>query len=182
MRQIHTTFAALMLGLIATTSATAQIDVYIDNVDNSSQLTGYVTQDLSVDTVADWTCAAMCLELDEGSIYQDSAGNMVEPSYFAVLYFPTLAFDTYLAGGTWGVGVLGAGGDAGGGTYQFDHDRLDLTWKGNSSDEIGLTRIARVTLSDDASGTWRLVAMQIDDDKLYRYTGTIVDGVMVIEP
>ncbi len=183
MRYALTLVAASLLGLTSATVASAQIEASLQNIDNTSQLTGFITQDLSVNTVNDWVSAAVALELDAGSIYQDAFGSIGEPNYFAVMAFPSLAFDTYLTGGgTWGIGVLGGGGDAGGIAFQFDNQRLDVSWKSNSSTEIGLTRIARITLSDDAQGRWRLAAMQAEDGYRYDITGTIVDGVMLIDP
>ena len=81
-----------------------------------------------------------------------------------------------------GVGVLGAGGDAGGRDQQFDAQRLDASWKSNGPDETGVTTIARVTLSDDAAGRWRLAAMRAGDETRYDFSGTIEDGVMTTDP
>lgn len=173
---------ASLLGLMAT-AATAQVDISLDSVDNSSQLTGYVTQDLRVDTQDDWFGAAIVLELESGTIYQDGFGNDVEPNPFLLAYYPSVAFDTYMTGGgSWGIGVLGAGGDAGGHDQQFDAQRLDASWKSNSTNEIGVTPIARITLRADAAGRWRLVVFQSGDEKRYGFAGTIVNGVMAIDP
>jgi len=183
MRFAATRFAPALIALAITPATWAQVNISLDNVDNSAQLTGYITQDLKVDTDNDWTSAAMVLELDEGTIYQDGFGNDVEPNPFLLTYYPSLEFDTYMTGGgTWGVGVLGSGGDAGGHTQEFSTSRLDASWKSNGSTETGITTIARITLSDDATGRWRLAAMQDDDEHRYDFSGTIVDGVMTIDP
>ena len=182
MRSTHTPIAVTLLALTAATAASAQVGVSLTNVNNSAQLTGYVTQDVKADTVNDWTSAAIVLELDAGSIYQDGFGNDAEPNPAFFSYFPSLEFDTYLAGGPMGVGILGAGGDAGGEAYQFDNLGLDASWRSNSPLDVGLTRIARVTLTDDASGTWRLAVMQADDETRHDFTGTIVNGVMAVDP
>ncbi len=183
MRFTNSIITSTMLVLFSSVAATAQVDVSLDNVDNSSQLTGYVTQDLKVDTQGDWFGAALVLELESGTIYQDGFGNDVEPGSFLLAYYPSVAFDTYMTGGgQWGIGVLGAGGDAGGYDQQFDAQRLDASWKSNSTGEVGVTPIARITLSDDAAGRWRLVVFQSGDETRYDFTGTIADGVMTIEP
>lgn len=65
---------------------------------------------------------------------------------------------------------------------QFDAQRLDASWKSNSTNEIGVTPIARITLRADAAGRWRLVVFQSGDEKRYGFAGTIVNGVMAIDP
>jgi hypothetical protein len=176
------TIVAAVSGLLFAGTAWAQVSASLSTVDNTSQLTGYITQDLSANTVSDWVGAAIVLQLDEGEVYQDGYGNNVEPNGFLAAYYPSLAYDTYMAGGAMGVGVQGAGGDAGGKAFQFDTDRLDASWKGNESGLTGLTKIARVTLTDGATGRWSLALFQKDDDTRYDITGTIVDGVMTIDP
>ncbi|MEZ6192069.1 MAG: hypothetical protein R3C45_12395 [Phycisphaerales bacterium] len=178
----NTIVAATLIGMITAAGASAQVDLDVDSVNNLSQLTGHVTQDLKVDTEDDWFGAAIVLELDEGSIYQDGFGNDTAPDPYFFSYYPSLEFDTYMAGGSMGVGVLGPGGDAGGHDQQFDDERLDASWKSNGSNEIGVTQIARITLSDDAAGRWRLAVFQSGDETRYDFSGTITDGVMTIDP
>ena len=178
----HMPLALALVTLSGTAGARAQVDVYIDNVDNSSQLTGCVTRDLKVDTEVDWFGSAIVLELDEGSIYQDGSGSDVGPYSFYYSTYPSVAYDTFMAVGESWPGVLGAGGDAGGHDYQFDTQRLDASWKSNTSIEIGLTRIARITLSDDAAGRWHLAVFQSGEETRYDFSGTIEGGVMTIDP
>ena len=103
MQRNITPILAALAGSVLTPVVQAQVDLYVDPVNNSSQLTGYVTQDLKVDTANDWTSAAVLLELDAGSIYQDGFGNDTEPDSFLIAYYPSVAFDTYLTGGgQWG--------------------------------------------------------------------------------
>lgn len=182
MQRKQMTFALTLITLTGAAGVQAQVDVYVDNVDNASQLTGYVTQDLKVDTEDDWFGSAIVLELDEGSIYQDGFGSDVGPYSFYYSMYPSVEYDSFMAVGESWPGVAGAGGDAGGHVYQFDTQRLDASWKSNTSIEIGLTRIARITLSDDAAGRWHLAVFQAGDETRYDFAGTIVDGVMTIDP
>lgn len=185
MHRTHTTLTRTLAGtlacLLAATAVSAQVDVSFTAIDNSSQLTGYITQDLNALTDTDWVGAALVVHLDEGSFYQDGFGGDVAMPWFFTL-FPSLEFDTYMTGGSLGVGVHGAGGDTGGIAYQFDTQRIDASWRGNEAGLTGQTTIARITLTDDAQGRWSLALFQKDDDYRYDITGTIVDGVMLVDP
>lgn len=161
----------------------SQVSSSIVSVNNSSALTGYETQDLKVNTVDDWTTASMVLELTNGSIYQDTAGGNTAPNPALFSFVPSVEFDTYVAGGPSAAIIAGSGGDAGGGSeLQFDDERLDVSWSNNTSGDTGDIQIARVTLTDDADGTFTLVVTQADDATNHTYTGTITDGIMAFDP
>ena len=42
------------------------------SVDNSGALSGYVTQDMHFNTASDWLSAQLLIQLDSGSIFQDT--------------------------------------------------------------------------------------------------------------
>jgi len=187
MRHATTTLARSLAGtlaacLIAASAAWAEVGASFTIIDNTSQLTGYVTQDLNTLTDTDWVGAAMVVELDAGSFYQDGFGSSVAPNLNFFSLFPSLEFDTYMTGGTLGIGVHGAGGGAGGSAYQFDTQRLDASWTPNADGLYGQAVIARISLTDDSQGRWSLALFQENDDYRYDLTGPIVNGVMQLDP
>jgi len=171
--------AVLVAGLTGPASAAISLDFV--PVDNSALLTGYNTFDLQMNSPdSDWTAAVMLLETTAGSIYQHTPG--VDGIQFpaALPYFypgePAIVFDTYVIGN-----VLGGGGDLDGSTgYAFDTGRLDVSWYNNNHTNIGSFPISRITLSDDAVGTWSLLSITADKQRL-TLVGTISQGVMAID-
>ncbi|MAE66684.1 MAG: hypothetical protein CMJ18_20650 [Phycisphaeraceae bacterium] len=159
-----------------------------DLVDNSSapELAGFVTQDLMFNTGAgiDWTLAQLRLELDSGSIFQDarpfapSGGDRIPPSPAELVVDPTAEFDTYVASG--GVGTpLIIQHDVTGGP-EFDTDALGLTWFTANTTDIGLLQLARVSLSDDAQGSWALSSLTGNPGIQANLLGLVVDGRVVL--
>jgi FG-GAP-like repeat len=151
-------------------------------VDNTSELTGYTTADLQVTTDSDWTGAALLLDLTQGSIYQDANGGDTAPSAALFGAFPTLEFDTYVAANGNSVNLIGAAGDVGGDAYQFDTEQLDLTWIDLSTDDTGTINIGRVTLSDDAVGTWSLKLVNADGETYTTLSNAFTNGGLAPPP
>jgi len=160
---------------------------------------GYVCQDLVVDTTTDWAAAAMLIELTDGSLYQENEGFVYmgngtvkfyngqsfrkpDPSAFATL--PSSEYDTYVHGNGQQGTAYGAAGDVHGDVQQFDTTEIDVSWSGPSwiTNDIGSVALSRVTLSDDATGIWRLKVTQADDLSQYVVTGTITNGVLAFDP
>jgi len=134
-------------------------------IDNTSELTGYTTADLEVTTTTDWTSAALLLELSQGSIYQDAAGDIDAPNPGLFGTFPTLEFDTYVDAGSNTALVAGSAGDVGGDAFQFDTGEIDALWFDTASSDTGTLTIGRFTLSDDAVGTWSLRVLNAAGDE-----------------
>jgi len=96
------TLTVLTLVAAIANVASAAITMEVVEVDNTAQLTGYVTQDIVVTTDTDWLDAALIVQPDEnGLIYQDDLGNTNPQSPNAAFFdaFPSLEFDTYLSNG-----------------------------------------------------------------------------------
>jgi len=58
-------------------------------------------------------------------------------------------------------------------------------WRYNISEESDPIRIANISLSDDAQGTWRMITSLGETEPLlhdYRSEGTVVNGEIVPEP
>ena len=155
----------------------------VANVDNSSALTGYVTQDIVFHTQTDWLSAQMVVDLTAGSIYQDVAGSNISPNPLLFGAFPTLEFDSYVSNGVVGepVSTLPAA-DMGGTVVVFDESAISVGWF-TTGEEIGDLALARVTLSESAAGTWRFKASSSPAGigPTADITGTISNGVMTAD-
>ena len=132
-------------------------------VDNTSVLSGYVTQDLVMDTTTDWLSAQLIVTLDEpGGILHyppdDASAQSPNPALFSVL--PLLEYDTYVSNGVLGESVSTAGAVDLGGPPQavFDENQISILWYTTDTDDVGLLDLARVTLAGTARGTWEFVA------------------------
>ncbi len=156
-------------------------------VDNSAapSLAGYRTYDLVVNTTSDWTAAAMLLELTQGDIFQHVNGdaNGLPPIevVISILGDESLRYDTFVTNpdGTdlgSGVGIAGGAGDVGGNGFTFSTTELDVTWfsPGSDTNDIGDSKIARITLSNDAQGTLLLAITEAGTPNLERFEITIV--------
>ncbi len=132
------------------------------SVDNTAALTGFTTSDLEVTTTSDWTGAVLLLTLTQGTIYQEPEGfglngsTLGPPNPAGFGAFPSSEFDTSIGGDVNSPSIAGAAGDVGGDTPQFDTSELDISWYNNVTNDIGTFDIARITLSDDAVGTWSM--------------------------
>ena len=141
------------------------------------------TQDIIFNTNTDWLSGEIILELDTGTIYQDPGGSNVSPNPAGFGFFPSLEFDTYLSGSP-SVSILSGALNLGGSpSARFDVTVLDATWFSLTSNDIGSLTLARVTLSEDASGTWSILAYSAGDgpDAPLGIGGTISGGVMIID-
>ena len=130
--------------------------------DPGSTLPGYVSNTWDISTDNKWLSAELRVQLNEGNIYQDPAGSNNPPNPAAI--GTTLEFDSYMAGGydtTGGAAgtsptVMGGAVDIGGDIpLKFGTFVIDATW-GSSLDPkpSGDLMLARVTLSDNAQGTY----------------------------
>ena len=158
-------------------------------VDNISELTGYVTQDIVITTVSDWLSAQLVVMLDEpGGVYQDPLGsaNPQSPNPAMFASSSSLEFDTYVSNGVLGesVSVTGAVDLGGPDNSIFDADHISILWYTTNTDDAGELTLARLTLADTANGTWRLVATASPQGgpRVYVPGGIVTNGVLVEMP
>jgi len=163
----------------------ATLNMRIDSVDNSTALSGYVTQDLIVHSATDWlSCQLMVTPDSAGGIHQDPLGSSgaQSPDPFFFAYFPSVEYDTYVSNGSAGDGPLSAGGAvdlSGAPTQTFDQDALNIAWYSTSIDDLEELALARITLTDDATGTWRfLVSAYPAEGPLIYANGYLLNGTM----
>ena len=132
-------------------------------------LAGYVTTDLVVNTETDLLTAELLVILETGSFYQDAVGSNGPPmaAFFAV--FPKLEFDTYVHIGGALESVAGCspdlsalhGVDCTGETGAImDETQINITWFNTAPGDIGDVPVARVSMTDDATGRWSFQAIR----------------------
>lgn len=186
------------LGAVALAgAASAQMSGYsVEEVDNT--LDGFRTFDLSIDFTGEYSGSQILSVLSTGTFYQDAVGSDSPPNAAFFGTFPDLEFDTFFAqgGSTSGttVGTLGVGG--GGGPVNIDGTLTDLLvdsttlqaqFNPSGSDFIADRSdflVARITVSDDANGTFQFLASANDDIPAPNAFGelAIVDGELLPEP
>jgi hypothetical protein len=163
------------------------ISMNVVNVDNSSvaELAGYVTQDLVVETSGDWLSAQLIVSLDEGGgVYQDPLGNTgwwsPNPAFFDA--FPSYEFDTYVSSGWLGEVVSATGAVDLGGLVNviFDESEISIAWYTTDTYGPGELALARVTLADDATGSWSFLATAAPaEGPLLRVGGRVIGGALL---
>ena len=169
---------ALTLALSASLSHAAASILWLE-YPGGGAIPGHLTYDLYLDIDGTWCCSAMLFELSQGSFYQDPLGDVKIHAPFLPAISPTVAFDTYVAeGGYQDVGVIGGAGDVGGPPQLiFDETTLNVSWGvlgGQRSS--GFFKIARITLTTNAVGTWRLATIGADTPYT-EFSGTVADIV-----
>ena len=182
----------VFLFVLSPLDAEAQVTSFdVERVDNSAALSGFVTNDIQIDYDGQYLGAQMIIELTSGSIYQDPEGNRTPPDSALFGTFPSLEFDTFLAlgsltsDGPFGPPSVGGGAvDLGGHRLSvFDETAINQAW--NPSGVDGLFggdefKLARLTLSEDAQGTFQFLAVANGD--LFTFSGQIANGRILPEP
>ncbi len=168
----------LLVAGLAASNANAVLSARFANVDNTAALTGYVTQDLLINTSAgdDWGQAQLLTTLTAGSIYQDANGSDFAPNPLLFPTFPSLEFDSYLDGNGVQPGIIGAAVNLGGDVREFSDEHIDIAWYNTKQDDVGSEfGIGRFTLSDDAIGTWSMMVASTSGFRTFQ--GQINNGL-----
>jgi hypothetical protein len=155
-----------------------------------TNLDGYQSWDLTLDTTADWTAAELLIELSAGSIFQEGEGfgangvTLGQPNPVGFIPLPSSEFDTYIFDPHGGAAIAGAAGDVGGDVQQFDTAELDISWNSAGADtaDTGTFTIARITLSGDAQGILALAFTVAGVESAIVQEFHFVDGTVVPEP
>lgn len=169
-----TLFATIVL-MVGT--AEAQVSRAVINSQPAGDLEGFTTHDILIDFAGQYTGSQLIISLDSGSIYQNTAfGGNTPPIGALIGVDPTVAWDTFLANGgptvADTVGNFGLGGAAinadpnfkGRGSQRapvFSDTEIDQSWNpagGNVIEDQEGFMVARVTLSNDANGTFQFFA------------------------
>lgn len=148
-----------------------------------------MTNDVLIAFDGTFNAAAILLNLSSGTIYQDALGGNTPPNPAIAAVIPSLRFDTFLALGgidsntLLAVSTAGGAVDLGGGVVmQFNTTELNATWFAPGGTNAALLTaktdwpIARVSLSDDAAGSWAVLFTADGGASRFEQSGQIVDG------
>ena len=139
----------------------------ITPVDNSAALTGYVTQDIVIETTVDWLTTELVVTPDQpGSIFQSPEGDNGPPNSRFVALYPELEYDTFVSTGLAVDGSTPSFISDG----IFNTDAIDVIYFNISSNDIGTLTLARITLAENASGTWAFSAYTSSSSQVPAFT------------
>ncbi len=129
------------------------------SIDPTNTIPGVTARKIVVDGQGvDWTAAVLVIELTQGSVYNGSPdSNGPQDAFWG--FFPELEWDTYVGipGGINDVGPLSAS-DLGSPVVSFSGSLVSATWGNTDVTNTGPTQIANISLTDDAQGTWQMIA------------------------
>ncbi len=145
------------------------------DVNNTAALSNYETSDIEVMTTTDWESASLVVNLSQGTIYQDASGGIAAPNPALFAGTPSLEFDTSVGGDRGSVSITGRPVDLDQDNFHFDSDRLSIAWANTNNADIGTFDVARITLSDDAVGSWSLF-LEAADRGYRSMSGSIAAG------
>ncbi len=161
--------------------ANAALTAAFVDVDNTSALSGFVTQDLMVTTDNDWGTASMLVTLTNGTIYQDPNGSDFVPNPLLFPSFPALEFDSYLDANGQQPNIAGQAVDLGGDVQEFSGTHIDIAWFNTTLNDTGTFGIGRFTLSDDAVGDWSMAITSFGGFRA-DFQGQINNGAFDLRP
>jgi len=156
---------------------------------------GHVVNDIVVTSADNVGGQQLVVNLTAGTINQSDFGSDLPPNAALFTAFPNLPNDTFVGmgglnqdsnPGTLVVGNSGlAGGMAPDSAALMSATNIDITWApGGGVNVLGTNTLARVTLSNNAAGSWRLVSTErgAADVDIPLSDGLIGGGVMSIVP
>jgi hypothetical protein len=169
--------ALFLCWVTAAFSAAPWAQAGIKELTNHSYVNGVVpdtvTNDLSINFAGQYTGSQILIELSQGTMYQHAYGSdfPYPPSASLVSIFPEIEFDSFVAQGSavsvgpYGDPVSGPNavnlGSATGTEDRFDSEGADTIWwpaGGTPTIDLNDFLTARITLSNDAQGTWSYMA------------------------
>ncbi|GAB4194441.1 MAG: hypothetical protein Kow00105_08650 [Phycisphaeraceae bacterium] len=173
---------AIAAGFMATSAHAATFSI---TQDANNTVAGVTANRIDADGQGvDWTAIALKVDLTAGSVYNGAPdSNLPQDGFWA--FFPDLEFDTWFGvPGDGTNGVAGGAGDLGGGPLNVSGtgvDAISITAFNTTTTDTGPVRIANVSLTDDAAGTWAII-VAFGDGTLLRDSGTVAGGALVPEP
>ncbi|MEZ6193807.1 MAG: PEP-CTERM sorting domain-containing protein, partial [Phycisphaerales bacterium] len=109
---------------------------------------------------ADWTGIVLSVKLTSGSVYNGAPdANIPQAAFWAVPGFEKLEWDTWVGvpfDGTNGT-AGGAGDIPGAGPFSMSGQSISVTGFNTTTTDTGLVRVANISLTDDAAGTFEMI-------------------------
>ena len=151
-------------------------------VDPNNTIPGIVANKLVANgNGADWLTAALLMELDSGSVYNDPTLDSQLPQQNIWGIFPDLEFDSWVGvPGDNTTSILGSAADLGDapGPAVIAGQKVSVSWYNSSPTNTGPTRIANIALSEYAQGIFSLRASFSGPEPIVLFeTGWVVDGI-----
>jgi hypothetical protein len=194
-------FAAFGMAVaFASCASAAPVELFLTNF-VPPRLTNRIVNNLAINTTSDVQGLQMIVSLTAGRVYQNDSGGTTAPPVDAVIggieqiFNPGLEWDTfvtmggYLSGGpSSSLPVLVVGGAVNiqrGAALKFDTAGLNVTWAPATGVFTGPRTnfpVARVTLSNTATGTAQFFLTSAGEVPTAITTLPIVNGVIVPEP
>jgi hypothetical protein len=127
---------------------------------------------------ADWQTGEILMELTEGSVYNDPDFDGLTPQQNFWGTFPGLEFDSWVGiPGDATTAILSGAGDLGDpGPAVIADQKVSVTWFNTVKTDTSAVRIANISLTEDAGGTFTVIA-GFTSNILLQQSGWVVDGV-----
>ena len=168
-------YIATLIALVAIASVASA-----DIVSAPSALApGNIKNQIQVDTGgSDWLSAKLLVDVGDGDVWKTVAFAWYGPASTVGVFNDS----TEIQDGLGGQCSVLAPVDFGVSTIQWDNDGIAIEWFTTDTTNIGAAlEIAKITLDDEASGTWRL-GYALQDGTTADISGTVVGGYMIPEP
>jgi hypothetical protein len=152
--------------------------------DGTNTIPGIVANSIIADGQgADWTGIVIRADLWTGSIYNGAPdSNLPQSAFWGVPGFNILEWDTWVGvPGDGTNGIAGGAGDLGGGPLSMTGQTLSVTAFNTTTTDTGPVRVANLSFSSDANGTFAAI-VSFSDGQLYQWSQLVSDGVLWPEP
>lgn len=156
-------------------------DAFVVNPNNT--VPGVVANSLiATGNGADWNSAEILLELTAGSVYNDPTFDSLTPQKTFWGVFPDLEFDSWVGiPGDTTTSILGGAGDLGDlGPAVIADQKVSVTWFNTNITDTGVNRIANISLTNNARGSFTVIA-GFSGGVLLQRSGWVHNGVIYYE-
>ena len=152
-------------------------------VNHNNTVPGVVANSLiATGNGADWNSAELLLILTAGSVYNDATFDSLTPQKNFWGVFPDLEFDSWVGiPGDTTTSILSGAGDLGDlGPAVIADQKVSVTWFNTNITDTGVNRIANISLTDDARGSFTVIA-GFSGGILLQKSGWVHNGVIYYE-
>jgi hypothetical protein len=187
-RHIYLAAAAVGLSLVTPTRADPTVSVAINP---ANTIPNVVANSIFADGGGiDVTAAALFVQLDQGTVYNAPQFDQDFQQQAFWGFVPELEFDSWLGiPGDGTGGIAGGAGDLDGtslglsqGLTGQGNQTISANWFNTSVANTGPNRIANISLTDDAAGTWSLGVTFAFLPNLIYLTNPIINGELIWNP
>jgi hypothetical protein len=131
----------------------------------------------------DWNSAELLIQLTAGEVYNDPTFDSMTPQQIFWGTIPDLEFDSWVGipGDNTG-SIFGSAIDLGDtGPAVIADQKVSVTWFNTDITNTGPVRIANISLTDNALGTWSVIA-GFSGNVLLSESGWVLNGELVLTP